>query len=100
MGIRSLVSFGFLILPIAVTIGILLGLQAYRDSRGLSRPFVSNSVRLSTYCQKAFGIHPDTDGQEYTREWNPTAQFSLLRHRFEVAWWFAINPPLAGLTAC
>lgn len=68
MGLKSLISYGFLILPAAVTISVLLGLQSYRESRGMSAPFVSNKVVTNTYCQLAFGITPATDGQQYTRE--------------------------------
>lgn len=68
MGFRSLVSFGFLILPIAVTLSVLLGLQAFRESRGMPPPFVSHAIEMATYCQRAFGIHPPTQGLEYTCE--------------------------------
>lgn len=73
MGIRSLVSVGFLVLPIAVTLGILLGLQALRQSQGMPPPFVSNKVETKTYCQRAFGISPATHGLQYTREFSPFA---------------------------
>ncbi|EXJ71977.1 uncharacterized protein A1O5_04479 [Cladophialophora psammophila CBS 110553] len=67
MGLRSLVSFGFVLIPIAVTISVLLGIQAYRESKGLpSNPFVDNSIKSSLYCQKAFGVTPYTNGQQYT----------------------------------
>jgi len=68
MGRLSFVSLGFLILPIAVTVGVLLGMQSYRTSRGQTPLFVSNAVHTATYCQLAFGITPDTDGQQYTRK--------------------------------
>jgi hypothetical protein len=71
MGAKSLISFGFFILPAAVTISVLLGLQSYRTSRGLTKPFVSNAVETNTYCQLAFGITPDTGGQQYTCEFPP-----------------------------
>ena len=69
MGLRSFVSFGFILVPVAVTVSVLLGLQAYRDSRGLNpNPFVGSSNKISSknYCQKAFGITPFTQGQQYT----------------------------------
>jgi hypothetical protein len=69
MGVRSLVSLGFVLIPVAVTISVLLGLQAYRESQGLNpNPFVStsNKIRSQLYCQKAFGVTPYTQGQEYT----------------------------------
>ncbi|OAL24325.1 hypothetical protein AYO22_05701 [Fonsecaea multimorphosa] len=67
MGVRSLVSFGFVLIPIAVTISVLLGIQAYRESKGLpANPFVDNAIKSSLYCQKAFGVTPYTEGQQYT----------------------------------
>ncbi|KAI1618411.1 concanavalin A-like lectin/glucanase domain-containing protein [Exophiala viscosa] len=75
MGLKSLISYGFLILPAAVTIGVLLGLQTYRESQGLSGPFTSNKVETNTYCQLAFGITPATGGQQYTlnpNQWGVT----------------------------
>ncbi|OCT54949.1 hypothetical protein CLCR_02918 [Cladophialophora carrionii] len=69
MGFRSLVSLGFVLIPVAVTISVLLGLQAYRESQGLNpNPFVSssNKIRSKNYCQRAFGITPFTNGQDYT----------------------------------
>ncbi|KIW96917.1 uncharacterized protein Z519_02308 [Cladophialophora bantiana CBS 173.52] len=78
MGLRSLVSFGFVLIPIAVTISVLLGIQAYRESKGLpSNPFVDNSIKSSLYCQKAFGVTPYTTGQQYTL--NPN-QWALPDH--------------------
>ena len=71
MGIRSLVSLGFFLLPVAVTLGVLLSLQAHRQSQGMPPPFVSNKVDTKTYCQRAFGISPATHGQQYTREFSP-----------------------------
>jgi hypothetical protein len=69
MGVRSFVSLGFVLVPVAVTISVLLGLQAYRESQGLNpNPFMSTSNKISShiYCQEAFGITPFTNGQEYT----------------------------------
>jgi hypothetical protein len=68
MGRGSILSFGLFILPIAVTTGVLVGLDAFRASTGQPRLFRSNKVNVDVYCQKAFGIHPTTDGQDYTRE--------------------------------
>jgi hypothetical protein len=79
MGAKSLISFGFFILPAAVTISVLLGLQSYRTSRGLTKPFVSNAVETNTYCQLAFGITPDTGGQQYTlnpNQWGLSADYT------------------------
>ncbi|PHH87320.1 hypothetical protein CDD83_9029 [Cordyceps sp. RAO-2017] len=66
---RWLVNVGFLALPVAATLGILLGLQMHRQSTGqapLFGPPRDNKRVEKTYCQKSFGIHPDTRGLEYT----------------------------------
>ena len=76
MGLRSLVSLGFLVLPIAVTLGVLLGLQAFRESRGMPPPFLSNKVETNTYCQIATGISPATHGLQYTCEFCPSPPFA------------------------
>ncbi|KAL2432528.1 hypothetical protein ABEF95_012329 [Exophiala dermatitidis] len=79
MGAKSIISYGFLVLPIAVTLGVLLGLQAFRESRGLPRPFVSNGIKTTTYCQIAFGITPDTNGEQYTlnpNQWGITDDYT------------------------
>ncbi|KJZ71229.1 hypothetical protein HIM_09372 [Hirsutella minnesotensis 3608] len=68
---RWLVNAGFLALPIAATLGILLGIQSHRQATGqapLFTPPLNNKWVEKTYCQKAFGIHPDTKGQEFTRK--------------------------------
>ncbi|KND89178.1 Endoglucanase-1 [Tolypocladium ophioglossoides CBS 100239] len=65
---RWLVNFGFLALPIAATIGILLGIQSQRQASGqppLFVPTLDNKVVEATYCQKSFGVHPETKGQQY-----------------------------------
>ena len=62
-------SLGFVLIPVAVTISVLLGLQSYRESQGLNpNPFMSasNDVSSNTYCQDAFGATPFTNGQQYT----------------------------------
>ncbi|PHH68937.1 hypothetical protein CDD82_172 [Ophiocordyceps australis] len=66
---RWLVNVGLLVLPIAVTLGILLGLQSSRSWSGQSplfSPPLNNKWVEKTYCQKSTGIHPDTKGQQYT----------------------------------
>lgn len=73
---RWLVNLGFLALPIGVTIGILLGLQAQRDSSGGpplfhkpdGAPPINNKITYVESCEKAFGIHPLSKGQKFTRE--------------------------------
>ncbi|KAM5341762.1 hypothetical protein ACJ41O_014793 [Fusarium nematophilum] len=67
MTVRFLVNFGLLALPIAITIGILLGLESHREAVGKPPLFApDNKVVSKEYCQKSFGIHPLTKGQEYT----------------------------------
>lgn len=68
MGRWSILSVGLFVLPIGVTLGILFGLEAYRTSTGQAPLFTSNAVKTSTYCQLAFGITPDTNGQQFTCE--------------------------------
>ncbi|KAK5467734.1 hypothetical protein LTS15_000707 [Exophiala xenobiotica] len=75
MGIKSLISYGLLVLPVAVTLGVLLGLQTYRESRGWAPPFMSNKITSKEYCQLSFGISPDTTGLQYTlnpNQWGVT----------------------------
>ena len=69
MGRGSILSVGLFLLPIAVTTGVLVGLDAFRQSQGQPRLFRNNKVNVDIYCQQAFGIHPVTDGQDYTRKW-------------------------------
>ncbi|KAK5076978.1 hypothetical protein LTS08_007533 [Lithohypha guttulata] len=66
MGIRSLVSFGLIAVPIGATLGVLIGLDAHRSATGQQPLFQDNSVSIDTYCQKAYGITPRSLGQQYT----------------------------------
>jgi hypothetical protein len=68
MGRGSILSLGLFVLPIAITTGVLVGLDAFRQSTGQPRLFRNNKVNVDIYCQQAFGIHPTTDGQDYTCE--------------------------------
>lgn len=68
MSVRFLVNFGLLAIPIGATLGILLGLQSHRAATGQAPLFVDNSVTKTQYCQKAYGIHPQSLGEEYTRK--------------------------------
>ena len=68
MGRGTILSAGLFILPIAITTGVLVGLDAFRASQGQPRLFRNNKVNVDVYCQQAFGIHPVTDGQDYTCE--------------------------------
>ncbi|PHH78488.1 hypothetical protein CDD80_6756 [Ophiocordyceps camponoti-rufipedis] len=67
---RWLVNVGLLALPIAATLGILIGLQAHRQALGqqplFSPPIITKWVE-QTYCQRYHGVRPDTKGQQYTR---------------------------------
>jgi hypothetical protein len=80
MTIRFLVNFGLLALPIAITLGVLIGLQSQREASGgpplfkpdpkpTDRIKKKNGILTEQHCQKSFGIHPETKGQEYTREY-------------------------------
>lgn len=71
MGFRSLVSLGLLAIPVAVTVALLVSIDAYRQANGLQSIFVDNAITNGTYCQKAFGISPTSVGQQYTRELSP-----------------------------
>lgn len=67
MTLRFLVNFGLLALPIGITLGILFSLQSHNIDIGKPPPFApSNKIDNDRYCQKAFGIHPESKGQEYT----------------------------------
>lgn len=66
MGLRSLISFGLIIVPIGATLGLLLGLDAHRSATGQQPLFTDNSVNHDQYCQKAYGITPSSTGQQYT----------------------------------
>lgn len=81
MTIRILVNAALLAIPIAVTLGILFGLQSHRAATGQPPLFApepppipspkppappKNGVTKTRYCQKSFGITPDTEGQQYT----------------------------------
>jgi hypothetical protein len=68
MGRGSILSAGLFALPIAITTGVLVGLDAFRTSQGQPRLFRNNKINVDIYCQQAFGIHPATDGQDYTCE--------------------------------
>ncbi|KAL6879318.1 concanavalin A-like lectin/glucanase [Trichoderma novae-zelandiae] len=87
MTIRVLVNAALLAIPIAVTLGILFGLQAHRTATGQPPLFAPepppiptpkpkvphNGITKTRYCQKSIGITPDTKGQQYTlnpNQWN------------------------------
>ena len=61
MGRLSLLSGALFVLPIAITIGVLVGLETYQTSRGqkgLGPIDASNGIQTNTYCQKAYGVVP------------------------------------------
>ncbi|KAJ0291453.1 hypothetical protein CBS470a_003450 [Colletotrichum nupharicola] len=77
LGFRWLVNFGLLALPIGVTLGILLGLDASRQASGGAPLFTgdpttpgstpnNNGITAMVSCDKAMGLHPLSKGQEYT----------------------------------
>ncbi|RMZ83662.1 hypothetical protein DV738_g1075, partial [Chaetothyriales sp. CBS 135597] len=67
MGAGTLVSLALFLLPIGVSLGILLGLDAYRSSNGQPRLFLNQGVKNQTFCQTTYGITPNViDGQQYT----------------------------------
>ncbi|CAG7559681.1 unnamed protein product [Fusarium equiseti] len=76
MTIRFLVNFGLLALPIAITLGVLIGLQSQRTATGgpplfkpdpkPTGPKKKHGITTEQHCQKSYGIHPETKGQEYT----------------------------------
>lgn len=65
---RWLVNIGLLALPIAVTLGVLFGIQSHRTATGQPPMFVDNGISKDRYCQTSYGIHPLSKGQEYTRK--------------------------------
>lgn len=71
--LRWLVNVGLLALPIAVTLGILIGLQSQSDEPLFKNPAGDgggrkgdNSLKQYFECNRTAGIHPPTDGQGYT----------------------------------
>jgi hypothetical protein len=85
MTIRVLVNAALLAIPIAVTLGILFGLQSHRSATGQPPLFAPepppiptpkpkvphNGITKTRYCQKSIGITPETKGQQYTRTCRP-----------------------------
>jgi hypothetical protein len=60
MGRLSLLSIGLFILPIAITLAILIGVETWRVSTG-KMPLSSQDNRITTgmYCQKEYGVQPN-----------------------------------------
>lgn len=59
-------SFVLLAIPIGVTLGILLAIDAHRQATGQQPLFQDNSVSKDRYCQIAYGISPPSKGLQYT----------------------------------
>ena len=60
MGRLSILSVGLFVLPIAITIAILVGVETWRVSQG--KPSLANQDnRLTTamYCQQEYGVQPN-----------------------------------------
>lgn len=85
LGVTFIVNFALLVIPIGVTLAVLFGLDAQRTASGDAPIFTpqptiigggnpdgggggDNKLTTKTYCQKSYGITPDTKGQEFTCE--------------------------------
>ncbi|KAH0593790.1 hypothetical protein MHUMG1_08541 [Metarhizium humberi] len=83
--LRWLVSAVFLALPIATTIGVLLGMQAYNHAKGQPPPFSGGGDdnglpgigtpkgkdTVEIKCDQAFGFDPKSKGQNFILNPNP-----------------------------
>ena len=69
MGRGTIASASLFVLPVAVSVGLLLGLDAYRASTGQARLFLNDKVKNVVNCQTSYGINPTViDGQQYIRK--------------------------------
>jgi hypothetical protein len=60
MGRFSLLSVALFILPIAITIGVLIGVETWRISQGKpSLATQDNRQTTEMYCQGEYGIQPN-----------------------------------------
>jgi hypothetical protein len=60
MGRLSLLSLGLFILPIAITIGVLIGVETWRIAQGKpSLATQDNRQTTDIYCQREYGIQPN-----------------------------------------
>ncbi|CAK7227555.1 hypothetical protein SBRCBS47491_006609 [Sporothrix bragantina] len=83
LGVSFIVNFALLVIPIGVTLAVLFGIDAQRTSSGDAPIYTpqptnvgggnpdggggsDNKLTTKTYCQKSYGITPDTKGQEFT----------------------------------
>lgn len=96
MVLRWVVNAGLLAIPIGGTVGALMGIDAHRQATGQAPLFsgggsgsgsgsappggdgstTHNGVTNTMYCQKSYGIAPETKGQSFTlnpNQWGVTA---------------------------
>lgn len=80
MGALSLLNFVFLAVPIGSTVGVLVGLQSYRDANGQQPLFKpnrpngpggkpppnDNGITIEYHCDETLGISPLSQGDHYT----------------------------------
>lgn len=86
MVLRWVVNAGLLAIPIGGTVGALMGIDAHRQATGQAPLFsgggsgsgsgsappggdgstTHNGVTNTMYCQKSYGIAPETKGQSFT----------------------------------
>lgn len=71
LNLRWIVNASLLAFPIAVTLGVLMGIQTGRKAAGKPPLWVDNGITKSQYCQKSYGITPASIGLEYTCESGP-----------------------------
>jgi hypothetical protein len=70
MGRLSFLSIGLFILPIAITLGILIGVETWRVSQGKpSLATQDNRLTTEMYCQAEYGVQPDPG--QYVCEFSP-----------------------------
>lgn len=81
MGRLSILSVGLFILPIAVTVGVLVGLETYRVNHGQKSLFPGdqdNAITTQMYCQKEYGITPDPGRYTFNpNQWGVTGADQL-----------------------
>ena len=82
MGLRSLLSFGLFILPVAITVGVLVGVEQYRLGHHERNPLGPDNdiITTTTYCQRSYGYSP--------APWRYTCKFpcSSCKTRKRVFW--------------
>ena len=61
MGVRSIVSFGLFIVPVAITIAVLLGIDLSRHASGKKSIFAlppNTKITTDIFCQLGYGFTP------------------------------------------